>query len=66
MAELSIHFYSNCLHRSTTFKMIIPNDKRTDSFPPVANGKTSEKPMKTLFLLHGYTGDAGNWVPEWL
>ena len=22
--------------------------------------------MRTLFLLHGYTGDAGNWVPEWL
>ncbi len=22
--------------------------------------------MKTLFLLHGWTGDAGNWVPEYL
>ncbi len=66
MAELSINFYSNTLHRNTTFKMVIPNDKRLDGFPPVENGTIEEKPMKTLFLLHGYTGDAGNWVPFWL
>ena len=66
MADLSIHFYSNTLHRCTTFKMIIPNDRRTDFLPPAEKEKLEQKPMKTLFLLHGYTGDAGNWVPEWL
>ena len=66
MAELSIHFYSNVLHRSTTFKMIIPNDRRRDGFPPAPDNGPSPKEMKTLFLLHGYSGDAGNWVPEWL
>ena len=66
MAELSIHFYSNVLHRSTTFKMIIPNDRRMDGFPPAPDNGPSPKEMKTLFLLHGYSGDAGNWVPEWL
>lgn len=39
--------------------MIIPNDFRVEV--PENKGK-----MKTLFLLHGYTGDAGNWVPEYL
>ena len=26
----------------------------------------ADQGMKTLFLLHGYTGDAWNWVPEYL
>ena len=30
------------------------------------NPKYSENSTKTLFLLHGYTGDAENWVPEYL
>lgn len=60
MAYYTIKMFSNCLHRHTIFDMIIPNDLRADR-PP-----REEKPMKTLFLLHGYTGSAGNWVPEWL
>lgn len=39
--------------------MIIPNDFRGEA--PENKGR-----MRTLFLLHGYTGDAGNWVPEYL
>lgn len=39
--------------------MIIPNDVRNDI--PESMGK-----MKTLFLLHDWTGDAWNWVPEYL
>ena len=66
MAQFSIHFYSNVLHRNTTFQMVIPNDKRSDGFPPAPEQVQLQKKMKTLFLLHGYTGDAGNWVPEWL
>lgn len=57
MAHLNIEFYSQSLIRPVSFKMYIPNDPREGS------GNTS-KPMKTLFLLHGYTGASENWVPE--
>lgn len=56
MAQLSIKYFSQALNRNIRFEMYIPNDKPEDS----------PKKMRTLFLLHGYTGDAGNWVPEWL
>ena len=42
--------------------MYLPNDMRTD-IPQEENPYAARK-MRTLFLLHGYTGDAGNWVPE--
>lgn len=64
MANLTIEFFSHCLIRPVTFKMFLPND-------PIGRDKDSNKtlfeerkPLKTLFLLHGYTGAAGNWVPE--
>lgn len=43
--------------------MIIPNDPRADWEGKIP--KTDEANMKCLFLYHGYTGDGGNWVPEW-
>ena len=55
MSHLTIKLFSNSLVRRTAFEMIIPNDAAESS------GK-----MKTLFLLHGWTGDAWNWVPEYL
>ena len=64
MARLQIEYYSNALRRTTAFEMLIPND-----FPeniPWEKGAAHSRPMKTLFLLHGYTGKAGNWVPEGL
>lgn len=62
MANYTIRMYSNMLRRPTTFQMVIPNDERLD-FPAPEN-PYKKRPMKVLFLLHGYTGDAGNWVPE--
>jgi S-formylglutathione hydrolase FrmB len=59
VAYYRIEYFSNCLHRTTAFEMLIPNDYRTD-----LGQKAPETPMRTLFLLHGYTGKAGNWVPE--
>lgn len=56
MAQFSIKYYSQALNRNVRFEMYIPNDK------PSENAQN----MRVLFLLHGYTGDAGNWVPEWL
>ena len=64
MAKLQIDFFSNALHRTTTFEMVIPNDRRAGL--PWEEKKECSRPMSTLFLLHGYTGKAGNWVPEGL
>ena len=57
MAYFRIEYFSKALHRSTSFEMMIPNDYRWEEEPP-------KQPMRTLFLLHGYTGKSGNWVPE--
>ena len=57
MANLTIEFFSNSLNRPVTFKMLIPND-------PIGKDTTKTTPMKVIFLLHGYTGAAGNWIPE--
>lgn len=44
--------------------MFLPNDIREDI--PHEDTVYSRRQMKTLFLLHGYTGCAENWVPEYL
>lgn len=59
MAYFRVEYYSNALRRETSFEVLIPNDPRDDAPAPAAGS-----PMKTLFLLHGYTGKAGNYVPE--
>ena len=64
MARLQIEYFSNALHRATSFEMLIPNDFPADI--PWENGTAHSRPMSTLFLLHGYTGKAGNWVPDGL
>ena len=64
MARLQIEYFSNALHRATTFEMLIPNDFPADI--PWEKNSARSRPMSTLFLLHGYTGKAGNWVPEGL
>ena len=63
MAHIQVEFYSNCLCRPVQFKMLVPNDFN-DHWQPEQKRKGQR--MKTLFLLHGYTGAAGNWVPEYL
>lgn len=54
MSNLNIKYFSNALNRKVGFEMYIPNDE-----PNEDGGR-----MRTLFLLHGYTGDAYNWVSE--
>ena len=58
MSQLTIKYFSRCLIRNITFNMILPND-----YVDKENEYT-KRPRKTLMILHGYTGDAGNWVPE--
>lgn len=64
MSNATIRFYSNCLCRSTTFQMYLPYDERKGF--PVEKNEYQKGRTKTLFLLHGFTGDAGNWIPEYL
>ena len=61
MAYFRIDYNSNALRRWASFEMLIPNDP--DAAAPAAD---REKPLHTLFLLHGYHGKAYNWVPEGL
>jgi len=44
--------------------MFLPNDIRADI--PHEDTEYNRRKTKTLFLLHGYTGSAENWVPEYL
>ena len=64
MFNATIRFYSNCLRRYTTFQMVLPYDERADIHAD--NSEYRARKTRVLFLLHGYTGDAGNWVPEQL
>ena len=63
MAYFRIEYYSNALRRGHSFEMLIPNDYRMD-LPLQTGSQMPDKPMGALFLLHGYTGRAGNWVPQ--
>lgn len=65
MAFFNIEFYSNCLNRSTTLKMVVPTDWNNTT-PSRDDNPYFKRPMKTLFLLHGYTGKGDCWVPEFL
>lgn len=56
MANITVKYFSNALNRKISFDMYLPNDY-TDS---------RREKTKTLFVLHGYTCDAYNWVPEHL
>lgn len=56
MANLNVKYFSKALNRCIFFDMYIPND----------SDENKDKKMRTLFLLHGYTGNAYNWVPEYL
>ena len=58
MAYFRVEYYSNALRRETSFEVMIPNDPRF-GMPDPAEGR----PLRTLFLLHGFTGKAGNYVP---
>lgn len=60
MSQIDIRFFSYSLNRYTNFKMYIPDDKRN------YGGIYDKKSMKTLFLLHGYTQDGTNWVPDYI
>ncbi len=54
MAHINVNLFSRSLERPTSFEMMIPGE----------NDEDTGRPMKTLFLLHGYSSGAWNWLPE--
>ncbi len=62
MARFLIEYYSNALHRRTSFYAVIPNDVRKDV--PHEETAHTRRPSKALFLLHGYTGRSECWIGE--
>lgn len=60
MSQINIRFFSYSLNRYTDFKMYIPDDKRT------YGGVYDKDGMTTLFILHGYTQDGTNWIPDYI
>lgn len=59
MALVEVTFPSYSLKRSVTFKAFIPNDKE---FIPGKITPFGKDKMKTLYLLHGYTGDCNDYI----
>lgn len=59
MAVLQVDYYSQALEKSTCFHMVLPNDLT----PLMLEGNENyNRPMKTLFLLHGYSGASKDWL----
>ena len=59
MANIKVEFFSQSLMRSVAFEMFIPNDLRTDI--PRPHNPFFDRPCKTVFVLHGYTGWGKGW-----
>lgn len=59
MAICSVEYFSNALRRFVTFKAVLPND-----LPPEMVGANPhfQRPMQTLILLHGYSGNETDWL----
>jgi S-formylglutathione hydrolase FrmB len=59
MAFLQINFYSKALKKLVNFNAVIPID--AVGIPGMMED-ASEKPMKALYLLHGYSGSHYDWI----
>ena len=55
MAHITLNFQSNALFRNTTVDIVIPAETMA-GFPP----RTTE--YKTVYLLHGFSGDSKHWL----
>ena len=56
MALFQVDFVSQALKRSVAINAIIPAE------PDLGGAKREGKPFKTLYLLHGYSGDNWDWL----
>lgn len=59
MALLQVNYFSEALMKLTTFQMYLPNDLQ----PPMTEGNEHYKrAVKTLYLLHGFSGNSFDWI----
>lgn len=59
MAYLRMDFLSEALRKITTISVVIPNDVAEED---KAGNPFYERGMKTLYLLHGFTGNDTDWI----
>lgn len=63
MAIITTRYNSKCLGGFVTFKAVVPfEDFGPDFLNPNPNPYTRTTKMKTLYLLHGITGDESDWL----
>lgn len=60
MALMQVDFFSFSLMRITNFNIILPND--VDLHPSNIGNPHYQRKIKTLYLLHGYTGTSKDWL----
>lgn len=59
MALVQMDFFSKALSRTTSFNVVLPND----TYPEMLIGNEYyNRKMKTLYLLHGYSGTNKDWL----
>ncbi|MBQ1491853.1 MAG: acetylesterase [Blautia sp.] len=59
MASGSLRFYSHALRSLTNVTFVLPNDLQEEM---VAENPHYQRPPKTLYLLHGFTGNEKDWL----
>ncbi len=59
MALMQIHYLSQVMSRIVTFHMFMPNDVQEEF---KTGNPHYNRPTKTLYLLHGYSGNTTDWV----
>lgn len=59
MAFMTLHYFSNVLNKMTEVSAIIPERREADG--TVAYDQLHAQPLKTIWLLHGLSGDATDW-----
>lgn len=57
MALLQVNFFAKTLKRQVSFNALVPIDNYE-----VSGQKEEEKPIKSLYLLHGYSGNYMDWL----
>ncbi|MDF2985520.1 MAG: putative esterase [Eubacterium sp.] len=57
MALVQVNFFAETLKRQVNFNALIPID-----IVGVSAQKPEERPMKSLYLLHGYSGNHMDWI----
>ena len=61
MAFSQFEFFSESLRRVVSFNILLPNDSPLEL---IKDNENYERGVKTLFLLHGYSGNNRDWILE--